>query len=434
VATGAAADSGKLKPEAVRLRLGFVSTVHALLLTAITFYWMNVSWELGDEILVARVNEILKELIFEQKDSVTRQVQSDLLLVNTSYDKMLIAFEDDYAMGTRAVTDRKKLTSFLNMLAAAQPRLVVVDLLFDYPSPDDSLLEVQLQRMPNVVLATRQTPDGRWVNPFDSVASAPAFYSTFSGTFLKYPVAASDSIKFLPARMWEMMHERHISTTAGFARTGGEWWLNAPIIDISFRRTQVLNNELLMWNLGDMFNYSDAFPIQKMQAVARNKIVIVGDFFEYDEHQTLLGREPGPLLLANAYLTLERGLARLRWGDFLLVFLLYLATTIYILRLKRLQHQMGNWRVFKWKIGKFIVKYLTYLFLFSLYTVLLYFFTGKHFQLLLFAFYFNVIDFLASKYEPHVARWLGLHANAAESTTVDSTEQADKQMDEPTQP
>lgn len=410
----------------IYFRLAAISGVHAAVLTLLTFLWMNVAWEYGDEILVARVNEILKELIFEQKDPVTRQVQSDLLLVNTSYDKMLIGFEDSYASGTRAVTDRKKLAEFLQMLEEHPPRLVVIDLLFDYPSPYDSMLAAQVQRLPRVVLATRYEESGQLLKQFPSAFYGLAYYSTFSGTFLKYPIAQTDSAKFLPARMWELLHQKNITTAAGFARNESAWWFNAPIIDISFRRNQILNNELLMWNLGDIFNYPDAFPPEKVSALAQDKIIILGDFFEYDEHQTLLGREPGPLLLANAYLTLARGIPKITGRDFLLIFFLYLLTTLYILRLKRLQNRMGNWQVFKWKIGKFIVKYLTYLFIFSLCTVLLYFYTGKHFQLLLFALYFNVVDFLASKYEPRVARWLKVQPEKVETqdqlAVTDSTQ------------
>ena len=82
------------------------SAFHGLWLSVLTLVWMNLSWEFGDEVIVARLNQIARYEIFNPTNEVVEQFKKDLLLVNTSYDKTLIPFEDDYGSGTMAATDR----------------------------------------------------------------------------------------------------------------------------------------------------------------------------------------------------------------------------------------------------------------------------------------------------------------------------------------
>src|SRR5690349_7764693 len=132
------------------------SILHGLALSILTLVWMNLSWEFGDEVIVARINQIARYEIFNPTNTVVEQFKGDLLLVNTSYDRIVVPFEDDYGSGTIPVTDRRKLTDFMNLITSApqQPALVVVDLHFDVASEDDSLLHAALTKVDHLVLSS----------------------------------------------------------------------------------------------------------------------------------------------------------------------------------------------------------------------------------------------------------------------------------------
>ena len=99
------------------LRLIFFSFFHSLLLVILTYSWMNLNFEFADDMIkVARVNEVLQYLLLDKRDAQTEAIKINLLLINCSYNKMLVPFEDDRGSGTRAVIDRPLLTEMIHIL------------------------------------------------------------------------------------------------------------------------------------------------------------------------------------------------------------------------------------------------------------------------------------------------------------------------------
>ena len=160
---------------------------------------------------------------------------------------------------------------------------------------------------------------------------------------------------------------------------------------------------MILWNLGDILKYSTAAEVQSQTA---GKIVIFGDFYEFDNHDTLLGTQPGPLIIVNTYLGLLKGVPRFTFWGFFFVFLLYFMCSIYILHLWSYRQKLNSSRVFQRKIVRFIFQYFSYIVFFSLYTVILYILTEKHYELILFAIYFNVLEFVVRKYQKLVDAFL----------------------------
>lgn len=372
-----------------------ISAGHALLLAFFTLVWMNLSWEFGDEVIVARINQIARYEIFNPRNEVVEQFKKDLLLVNTSYDKTLVAFEDDFGSGHRAVSDRKKLAEFFHTINQADPppSLVVVDIIFDNPSPDDSLLRIELSRIKNLVISSEIGKDGNRVMPWPGLNFALAQYQTTTGTFLKFNLV-DDTVHYLPAAMYHETKGSKFTEWAGLVRTHPGWWINSFIVDLPVRKAHIDNGEVLIWNIGEAIT----FPVEEVKSIAQNKVIIVGDFYDYDIHQTLLGEQPGPLIVANAYLGMLQGVPRIKFTDGLLIFLLYFFSTMYVL----------IWRKHKDKLitgkRKFtnLFKYLTYILVFSLYSIFLYLLTSRHFQLLIFGLYFNLFEYLVDRYKPNV--------------------------------
>jgi hypothetical protein len=376
-----------------------IGALHALSLAFLTLVWMNLSWEFGDEVIVARINQIARYEVVNPTNKVVEQFKKDLLLVNTSYDKTLIAYEDDNGAGNRPVTDRKKLADFFRVVnqSGEHPSLVVVDIIFDNPSPDDSLLTKELRQINNLVISSQLGKDGKPVMPWPGLNFALAQYETTTGTFLKYNLI-SDTVHYLPTAMYYETQGIKFREWAGVARSDPGWWINSFIVDLPVRKAHIDNGEVLIWNLGEALS----FPAEDVKAIVANKIIIVGDIYEYDIHQTLLGQQPGPLIVANAYLGMLQGIPRIKLLDGFLIFLLYFISTMYVLQWRRHKERLMILPG-RLKVGKFALKYFTYILIFSLYSIFLYLLTSRHFQLLIFGLYFNLFEYLVDRYGPKVA-------------------------------
>lgn len=370
-----------------------VSAAHALLLAFLTLVWMNLSWEFGDEVIVARINQIARYEIINPRNEVVEQFKKQLLLINTSYDKTLIDFEDDNGSGVKPVTDRKKLADFFAIVNEAKdPQLVVVDIIFDNPSPSDSLLSGQLRRVKNLVISSEIGKDREPIRPWPGLNFALAQYQTTTGTFLKFQLV-NDTTHFLPAAMYRETQGKQFREWAGVVRSDPGLWINSFIVDLPVRKAHMDNGELLIWNLGEAL----AYPPEEVKSIVGDKIIIVGDFYEYDIHQTLLGEQPGPLIVANAYLGMLQDIPRIKLLDGFLIFLLYFVSTMYVLQWRRHKDKL-MYIPGRIKVGKFALKYLTYILIFSLYSIFLYLLTSRHFQLLIFGIYFNIFEYLIDRY------------------------------------
>jgi len=374
-----------------------LSAIHGFALAVLTLVWMNLSWEFGDEVIVARINQIARYEIFNPTNAIVEQFKKDLLLVNTSYDKTLIPFDDEYGSGSIPVTDRKMLTDFFDIVSSTgnQPKLVVLDLLFDNPSDDDSTLQASLKKINNLVISCPYDADGTPIVPWPGLNFALARYETTTGTFLKYNLA-SDTIQFLPAAMLHETHGVKFRETAGLVRDDHGWWMNSFVVDLPVRKVHMNSEEILIWNLSDALK----FDPEAVRRLVAGRIMIIGDFYRYDMHQTLLGEQPGPLIVANAYLGMLQGVPRIRPFDGAMIFMLYFLSTLYVIVWRRTAAKIPG--IPGLKVGRFIVKYLTYVVIFSIYSILLYLMTSRHFQLLLFALYFNLFEYLYERFSPRV--------------------------------
>jgi hypothetical protein len=373
-----------------------VSTSHALLLAILTLVWMNLSWQFGDEVIVARINQIARYQIFNPTNNVVERFKQDLLLVNTSYDNELVTFDTDEGTGNIAIADRKKLAEFLHIMndSDGSPTLVVMDVVFKYTSDNDSLLRGELRKIKNLVISSEvDRKTGRPSMPWPELNFALAQYETTTGTFLKYNLV-SDTIQYLPAAMYHETQGIKLHQEAGLVKSDDDWWMNSFIVDLPVRAAHI-SNGVVCWNLGDVMR---DFTAEDIQENTKNRVIIIGDFFDHDIHQTLLGEQPGPLIVANAYLGMLQGIPRIKFLDGFLIFALYFFSSMYALTWRQHKDKISG----RMKVGKFALKYLTYILIFSLYSIFLYLLTSRHFQLLIFGLYFNLFEYLVDRYKLNV--------------------------------
>jgi len=317
-----------------------------------------------------------------------------------------VPYKDDFGEGTRPITDRKKLAALLAIInrAPVKPDYTLWDIFLDYPSPYDSALIAELRTLNRVILSTYLTDSGTVYQPYAGLTYALAQYATMSDTFLKYRLLYNNEASYVPASLAMNQQGYSWRKWAGFA-FGNGWGLNSFIVDLPIRRVHMNDNEITVWNVGQAL---ENFTPEEIQETVAGRLVVFGDFYENDVHETFLGQQPGPLILVNTYLGLVKGSARITVLLFSCIFLLYLAATLYVFHLREYREKILTQKIYRARIARFLFKYLTYIVIFAIYTVLVYLITQQHVQLLLFALYFNVFDFLMSKYGDEVKAWLRL--------------------------
>lgn len=377
-----------------RLSIILLASAHALLLCWATFFWMSLKLEFGDELLVARLNQMVKYLLLNKPDSITQQTKQELLFVNCSYDKMLIPYADDFGAGNKAVCDREKLREFFNIInqAPQKPKMIVVDIYFDHPSEYDSSLYTELLKLPKAIFST--FVEGEAINkPFANLNYAIAEYESTTGEFLKYDLLFADTLHTVPTAMYAMQSGDNFYTSWGRVRSKKGTWMNSFIVDMAFRKIQFEvegPDHIINWNLSEALRY---FSEEEIHEYIQDKIIIIGDIYDYDMHDTLLGEQPGPIILANTYLAIMRGVPLHHFFHTFLLFSIYFLASIYILKRKSHRKNIFSRRILRSRAGRTFLRYFSYILIFSLMAVLLYVITLKHFQLFVFALYFSFLDY-----------------------------------------
>ena len=354
---------------------------------------MNLAFELPDERLLAGANQFIRYFV-RGNDEHLGDLKKEFLFVNCTYDKMLTPYADENGTGQIAITDRQKLARLLSILQQAQdrPKLVIVDLLFIEPSPFDSVFVSELARSENLILGV--DPEEGSIPMPTSIKKALPNYYTASSSFLKYPVL-NNGTQSLPTAMYAYLQHKEVSLNwLGFVRMADELWLNSFIVDLEMRKQFLLDNRLAYVNLGELLQLETP---ERIAESAANRIVIIGDVFVNDQHKTVLGEQPGPMIFANAYLGMLKGQAAITRMGSLLLLLFYFVMSWRLFSMAAKATTVANSATPKFL--RFILKYVSYLVIFSLFSIVLYQILDKHFQILLFAFYFNALDFLIKRYK-----------------------------------
>ena len=289
-----------------KLLLILLITVNTLLMISFTFYLMKLPWLASDEKFLIWSTTALNFANRERPDS------EEFVFINTSYDLVLIDKYDEFGfpVGNQAITDRQKLSQLLQVLNSSPnpPKYTIIDIHFvDSTSADQPLMEA-LYQMDNVILSAHINELGDLEPPiFDQADYGISDYligSAFDGVY-KYQLIHGDSSKLLPLKVYEHI-SGHQSTAFGpFVKVGSRWTLNNFIMNYRILQKDIYDLEAGFnpVSLGELLYLSD----EDIHEFTANKIIVIGDFFENDMHETVLEITAGPLILLNAFLSLKHG-------------------------------------------------------------------------------------------------------------------------------
>jgi len=284
--------------------------LHALLMLSITWYWLSLPYLLPDEEILIELTSLLKHQGLPGPDSTDRR----FLFINTSRAPSLLPDGDG---GKQVITDRRQLAKALKFLhyRPTEVPFVVLDILLEHPSPDDSLLYEALLPLQNkVLLPIALDSQKKLIKPvFTKYPTALAVYKVSGNAlFLAYPLM-TDSLKTYPLRMYEMLHEeRYRQPNHVLYWLGGSLSLNAPVLNFRVLPQQLNTQQFLRIDLHRLIRSRTLFPNDSLffESFFKDRIVVFGNFDledNLDVHETALGKMPGSLLMVNAFLGIEAG-------------------------------------------------------------------------------------------------------------------------------
>ncbi len=235
---------------------------------------------------------------------------TNFVFIDVSRSKQLIPAPD--GTGNRVITDRKTIAAFLDLLGRdVQHKMILCDVLFDMPSPDDELLSNSLSKTGKLLIPFSKDAQGILQPLFKDVPNAYAGYQKSSGfkatgNLLKYDYFITSEIPGVPVSMFEMVHQHKIEYHIGWLEVNGKVFLKQhffyPRISEKRLRSETDGSKIIpIHEMNDLLQND----VQLNRVFFKDKIVLIGDF-ETDIHPTVEGATAGSLILANLFLSLDK--------------------------------------------------------------------------------------------------------------------------------
>ncbi|MEQ9007771.1 MAG: CHASE2 domain-containing protein [Ekhidna sp.] len=367
--------------------------INTLIMMAFTFYLMKLPWLASDEKFLIWSTTALNFANRERPDS------EDFALINTSYDLQLIDRYDEFGfpVGNQAITDRQKLALLFEIIhnAADKPKYIITDIHFVDSSAHDQALATQLNQLENVILSAHINEEGSLEKPiFNEVDYGISDYligSAFDGVY-KYQLIYNDTAKLLPLKVHEKLSRQNSKKLGPFVKVGSKWTMNNFIMNYRILQKDIYDAEAGFnpVSLGELLYLTD----EDIQEFTANKIVVIGDFFENDMHETVLEITSGPLILLNALLTIQEEDTILNvW------FLLFMAIAYgYLSYLAFVEGDVIENRINKItskKFTKYIAGFACYFLLLTALSLTTYWIFNIHINVFFIAIAFYIIDRIA---------------------------------------
>lgn len=234
----------------------------------------------------------------------------EFAFINVSYDKMLIDKYDEFGfpVGNQAISDRQKLTSLVQSINQSErkPKFLFFDIYFEEQTPYDSVLNSEFKKLDNHIVSSHLDDENNLMLPsLTNVNIGLSDYvagSVFEGVY-KFQLFFKDSLKLTPLIIHENLSNDKSSVLGPFVKVGNTYTLNHFILNYRLLQQDIENLEAGFnpINLGELL----ILPREDIADFLHNKIVVIGDFFENDMHETIFEVTAGPVVLVNAYLAIS---------------------------------------------------------------------------------------------------------------------------------
>lgn len=350
-----------------------LSIANAIVLLLVCYFVDNWRFSLLNGPSVGQRIEQLKEIGGLGKE----YVPEDYVFINISYDKELVPVYDEYGLpeGVMDITDRSKLTEFLSQLDNKH-KYVMMDVLLDnrYRSDSDSSLTETILKNDRVGIARSATADlidKRLIDKSGFIDYSTDIYET---NFVKYEFL-KDEEETLPYKIYLSENSNGEIKSFGpfYFKDGNLAWKSLTLrFPIKLWNETIHNEgnlvkeglqEKLILNLG-----RDALAMD-IPSLVKDKIVVIGDFFEDDIHDTYLGKIAGPVINVNALEALRNNELVIPWWLVIFLIIFYGLTTYYILLPKGYNNLVNKLLNHKRLQNKFIQYLLSFVGFSAIFTI-----------------------------------------------------------------
>ena len=384
------------------------STINAIVMFILALYWLSLPRTFGDEAFCIKWTCLVKKSLLgiDQKPD-----PNSVLYVDISGSKILLETQDPFyeemtGFQHTSITNRADLAAFLGYvgLYGKDVPIVIMDIIFEEPSPQDSLFQSAIDRFPfPIVGAQRLLKNGKPSSKVIQIPTGIASYYSADAQFMKYPLYLQDSLPSLPLVALNIANHRQYDRGWLWPRIEGHPSLINPIIDFKIRPfdlndgTTNKENTFPIRSLGTLLFEWEFWDKADISAMLEGKTIILGDFV-HDKHQTVFGEHPGSLILHNAYLTLLEGesLIKPTWVLLLLVLFFGMFWRIFYQEKRGIQskwHQRN-----KTATGKILADILDDVFFLVIITILSYFLFNIHINILVLLIYLKIVTFLLKRF------------------------------------
>lgn len=383
----------RLKQNKHRTRLLIIALLHTFFLIFTSLWLVNQHLVLGDERILFQVTAGIKKIILGLEN---KPDPKDFIFINNSYDNMLIERQDEdgFPVGNQPITDRRKLAMLFDRVnkRPGSYKYIVCDIFFKDSSQYDSIFISKISNTKNIIIPYHLNDSGRTDLPFINVNRGLADYRSIQYVFMKFALTSNDTMKSLPLRMYEDISGKKFISSGIFSKIDGKPSFNTVVIDFKLRYYELIDrNAERMYNivnLGELLRMNDSVFYRAIN----NKIILIGDFYEHDIHQTLFGKMSGTLILLNVYFTLLNGENLISIGLLLLLFIGFFLISLELFSDKSLGERKIVAKYSQKKFGKFVLKILSYVLYLAVLSVLTYLIFNIHLNILILAVYLKSVD------------------------------------------
>ncbi len=312
-----------------------LSSLHGLWLLAFSWFWLNFTFTWGDEAFIIQTSSVLKRTVLgldsQKPDS------AEFVFINVGKDKTayLQGYDFEPYRESMMLTNRKNLTDLFRILNKYpdQYKYVLCDVFFEDPTPDDSLFKQEIEKMRNIVAASRTEVDSngirQLIKPIFEVNYGSAEVYTIEGgsggAVYKFNYLNYDTLASMPLVMHKDLYESSFYKKGFLYFFNGFISFNTIVMEQKIRNYDLeVRKNYLYPDLFSLLNLLDLNEKETFDKFLKDRIIIIGDF-ENDRIETAFGQQSGSLVMLNAFLALREGDTYFSIGLALFLFALFTA-------------------------------------------------------------------------------------------------------------
>lgn len=379
------------------------SLTNALVMLLLALFWLSLPRTFGDEAFLIKWTSLVKKTVLGIDP---KPAAESFLYVDVSRSKTVIPaidplFEDYTGFNHVAITDRAQLAEFLTYVRkyGDEIPLVLMDINFSKPSPDDELLQAAIDSLPFPKVAA--TTPAEFLDSVPAPINVPsgiAMYLSVDENFMKYPLFFNDTLPTLPLVALQQVEGVTFGDAVWGKSFDGRRSLSNPIIDFRVRPHDLdIDRRYSLFEMGSLLFQFTFWEEEDIRQLLSGKTIVLGDFHN-DKHQTVFGTVPGPMIVHNALLTLQERetLIHLRW-------LLLLVSLFFWMSWRIWHEEQAGSRSWLWSrsqtaLGKIVADSIDDTFFLILGTIASYLFFNIHINILILLIYLKVVAWVLRRF------------------------------------